>query len=100
MMTSSSPAIRLRQANAQPCLSPATNAGSEAGRIRYRYSESLRRPIILPALSSSGGGESTPPIKPLATQGAAPRVIADKKGWVVVPDRVIADGQQAVGGSG
>ena len=55
MMTSSSPAIRLRQANAQPCLSPATNAGSEAGRIRYRYSDSLRRPIILPALSSSGG---------------------------------------------
>ena len=55
MMTSSSPAIRLRQANAQPCLSPATNAGSEAGRIRYRYSDSLRSPIILPALSSSGG---------------------------------------------
>ena len=55
MMTSSSPAIRLRQANAQPCLSPATSAGSEAGRIRYRYSDNLRSPIIAPALSSSGG---------------------------------------------
>ncbi|GAA2723690.1 hypothetical protein GCM10010439_19610 [Actinocorallia aurantiaca] len=36
MMTRSSPAIRLRQANAQPCLSPATNDGSEAGMIRCR----------------------------------------------------------------
>ena len=34
--TSSSPAIRLRHANAQPCLSPATIAGSAAGAMTYR----------------------------------------------------------------
>ena len=31
MITSSSPAIRLRQANAQPCFSPPTNDGNGAG---------------------------------------------------------------------
>ena len=36
MITSSSPAIRLRQANAQPCLSPATKLGIAAGRITWR----------------------------------------------------------------
>ena len=55
MMTSSSPAIRLRQAKAQPCLSPATKVGSEAGRIRCRYSAKPRSPMVLPARSSSGG---------------------------------------------
>jgi hypothetical protein len=33
-ITSSSPAIRLRQENAQPCLRPEMNDGSDAGRIR------------------------------------------------------------------
>ena len=34
--TTISPAIRLRQANAQPCFIPATYAGSDAGSTRYR----------------------------------------------------------------
>ena len=55
MITSSSPAIRLRQANAQPCLRPATNEGSEAGRIRCRYIAIRPSPMVRPARSSSGG---------------------------------------------
>ena len=34
--TSSSPAIRLRHANAHPCFRPPTNEGSDAGRTTYR----------------------------------------------------------------
>jgi hypothetical protein len=55
MITSSSPAMRLRQANAQPCLRPATKEGSEAGRIRCRYIAMRPSPMARPALSRSGG---------------------------------------------
>ena len=36
MMTRISPAMRLRQAKAQPCLSPPMNEGSDAGRMTKR----------------------------------------------------------------
>ena len=45
----------LRQAKAEPCLSPATNDGSQAGRMRCRYSSRPRRPSTLPARSRIGG---------------------------------------------
>ena len=47
-VTSSSPAIRLRQANAHPCLSPPTNDGSDAGSTTWRNGSRPRRAHHLP----------------------------------------------------
>ena len=98
MMTRSSAANRPCQAKAQPCLRPATNVGSAAGTTRFLYRPNRRRPMDLPARSSSGGVKSTPAISPLAMDGAAVMMTMNRMAEVLLPNRMIANGIQTTDG--
>ena len=93
MMTSSSPAIRLRQANAQPWVSPPTYEGRAAGRTMCRYSADgpgARGPG--PSRRNAGGTWSMPEMTPLAMLGAAPRTTTNKIACSLRPNSRIASG--------
>ena len=68
--TSSSPARRLRQANAQPCLSPATNDGSD-GREDHvaQRGESLRTEHASGAQHGSAGSCRSPAMQAVGDRG-------------------------------
>src|SRR5438477_234502 len=97
-MTSSSPAIRLRHAKAQPCFRPPTKEGNAAGRITCLYKPRPFAPITCPTRTSSGCTSSTPLRSPAAMAGAAPRmttnVMAPSPGW----NRRMASGNHAIEG--
>ena len=97
-ITTSSPDIRLRQAKAQPCLRPATNMGNDAGRIRCRYRAMPRSPMLLADRSSSGGMWSAPAMTPVAMAGAVPITMTNRIADVVIPKKMIANGNQAIAG--
>nr|BFF25918.1 hypothetical protein GCM10025732_38830 [Glycomyces mayteni] len=54
-MTRSSPAMRERHANAQPCFRPDTNEGSVAGMMTCRYSWKPFMPRTAPTRFQAGG---------------------------------------------
>ena len=56
----SSPASRLRHANAQPCLRPPTKVGSAAGITTSRSADQPVAPSTRPARSRIGGMLSMP----------------------------------------
>ena len=55
--------------------------------------------MVRPARSSSGGVSSTPTIRPLAIDGAAPSTMTNRiAAGVLTPNKMIANGNQAIDG--
>src|SRR6266540_849619 len=98
MITSSSPASRLRHANAHPCFRPLTNDGSAAGSTTWRSVANPRAPMTRPARRSSGGMWSIPLMSPFAIDGAAPRITTNVIAPSVSLNSRIASGNHAIEG--
>ena len=79
MITSSSPAIRLRQANAQPCFRPATNDGQRGRQdhVAVHGARRSRRARGRRAAGAAGRGRCRA-MRPLAIDGAAPRTTTNR----------------------
>src|SRR5258708_26793302 len=93
-----SPAIRRRQAKAQPCFRPPMNDGSAAGRMTCRYRPMPRAPITRPTRTRSGCTWSTPLSNPPAIEGAAPRITTKKMAFSLIPKSRSATGNHTIDG--
>src|SRR5215212_5371999 len=98
MITRSSPAIKLLQANAQPCLRPAVKLGMAAGMITCRYSSIPLAPSTRPARRSTGGMWSMPWISPFAMDGAAPSTTTNVIASSLILNSRSERGNQAIEG--
>ena len=85
--------------NAQPCLSPATRAGSGAGGSGAGDSANRRSAIVAPAGSRIGGVSSTPAMRAVGDRRGGPEDDDDDKMAVVlIPNKMMANGNQAIDG--
>ena len=99
MITISSPAIRLRQANAQPCFRPPTNDGSAAGQHDVAVvgdALGAQHPPG-PQRGSAGCGRRRR-CRPLAIDGAAPRMTTNMIACSLSLNSTMASGNQAIDG--
>ena len=98
MITISSPAIRLRQANAQPCLRPPTKRRQRGRQDDVAVDVEPARAEHPPGPQQDRRDVVDAVIRPLAIDGAAPRTTTKRIAASVSLNSRIASGNQAIDG--